>query len=416
MAQTDAVGLNPRISDMPLDVAAVRAQFPALGGDTVFFDNAGGSQVLARVADRVRDYLIASNAQLGASYARSQLSTRRVAAANATLARLVNAADPSEVVLGASATQLIFNLAQAFALMLKAGERVVVTDADHAANIGPWRRLERLGVQVDTWRIDRDSGRLELAALDALMTDRTRLVCFSHCTNVLGSIHHAQAITRLAHARGALVCIDGVAYAPHRRVDVRALDADFYVLSLYKVFGPHIGLLYGRRAALEALPRINHDSVDDADVPYKMQPGNCNFELAWGAAGAVEYLEELGAGALDPIAAAYERIALHEEGLAARLLDFLAGRRGVRVVGDPAADRARRVATVAFVVDGRDSAQIPPHCDRAGIGLRYGDFYSPGLVDALELRKTNGVVRVSLAHYNSIEEVDRLIGVLETVL
>ncbi len=401
---------------MTLDLAAVRAAFPALNGDTVFFDNAGGSQVLGSVAARVADYLVSSNVQLGASYGRSVLSGTRVASANATLGRLVNAADPSEIVLGSSSTQLMFNLASAFGMSLAPGDRVVVTEADHAANIGPWRRLERQGVHLDTWAIDRDTLRLEPAALEALMTPRTRLVCFTHCTNVLGSIHDARPIVDLAHAHGAQVCIDGVAYAPHRRVDVRALDADFYVLSLYKVFGPHIGLLYGKRAALAALPCINHDCVDPADLPYKMQPGNFNFELAWGAAGAVDYLEELGSGGADPLGLAYERIALHEETLAARLLDFLHTRRGVRIAGESTAHRERRVATVAFKAHGHDSATIPPHCDAAGIGIRYGDFYSPALVAALGLREPNGVVRVSMAHYNSLDEVDRLITVLDRVL
>lgn len=416
MAQTAARALKRTAGTMPFDLAAVRAQFPALGGETVFFDNAGGSQVPSRVAERVADYLISSNVQLGASYARSTLSGARVAAASATLARLVNAADPSEIVLGASATQLMFNLAYAFGMALAPGDRVVVTEADHAANIGPWRRLERLGIHVDTWRLDRDTMRLEPAALEALMTSRTRLVCFTHCTNVLGTIHDARAIVRRVHAHGAKACIDGVAYAPHRRVDVRLLEADFYVLSLYKVFGPHLGLLYGRRIALDALPRINHDSVDAHDVPYKLQPGNFNFELAWGAAGAVDYLEELGAGGADPLALAYERIAVHEEALAARLLAFLDSRRNVRIVGEAGAARERRVATIAFVVDGRDSAGIPPHCDEAGIGIRYGDFYSGELVNAIGVGDRNGVVRVSMAHYNSIEEVERLISVLDRVL
>jgi cysteine desulfurase family protein (TIGR01976 family) len=400
----------------PLDLAAVRAQFPALAGDTVFFDNAGGSQTLARVVDRIADYLITSNVQLGASYARSRLSSERVAASQAALARLINAADPAEIVLGASATQLLFNLAEAFGGTLRAGDRIVVTDADHAANIGAWQRLARLGVGIDVWRIDHASLQLRLADLDRVMTDRTRLVCFTHCSNVLGTIHPAAEMVRHIHARGAEVCIDGVAFAPHRRIDVQAIDADYYVLSLYKVFGPHIGLLHAKRAALAALPRLNHDCVAADDIPYKQQPGNANYELAWGAAGAVDYLDELGQGAADPIAAAFERIAQHEEVLAARLLGYLGTRRDARVIGLSDADRSRRVATVSFVVVGRDSSSIPPHADARGIGIRWGDFYSRDLVDALGLRAANGVVRVSIAHYNTVEEVDRLIAVLDEAL
>lgn len=401
---------------MPLDLAAVRAQFPALAGDTVFFDNAGGSQTLARVAQRVADYLISTNVQLGASYARSVQSGARVDAANRSMARLVNAADPAEIVLGSSATQLLFNLAHSIGKTLSPGDRIVVTDADHAANIGPWRQLQRSGIAIDVWQVDRDSLRLELRALERLMTERTRLVCFTHVSNVLGSIHPAAEIARFAHAHGAQVCIDGVAFAPHRRVDVRAIDADYYVLSLYKVFGPHIGLLYAQRRHLERLPSINHDCVGADDIPYKLQPGNLNFELAWGAAATVEYLEEAGRGAADPLALAFEAFAAHEEALAARLLDFLARHRHVRVIGEQAADRERRVATVSFTVAERDSSSIPPHCDARGIGIRYGDFYSRDLIDALGLRASNGVVRVSMAHYNTIEEVDRLIEVLDGVL
>ncbi len=401
---------------MSLDLGEVRAQFPALAGDTVFFDNAGGSQVPARVAQRVADYLLQTNVQLGASYARSVQSGERVAEANRSLARLVNASDPKEIVVGASTTQLLFNLAQSIGRTLRPGDRIVVTNADHAANIGPWRSLERAGIHVDVWKIDRSSLRLELDALGKLMGARTRLVCFTHVSNVLGTIHPAAAIARYVHERGAQVCIDGVAFAPHRRVDVQAIGADYYAISLYKVFGPHVAMLYARGDLLAKLPSINHDCVGEGDIPYKLQPGNLNFELAWGAAGAVEYLEALGSGGADPIGNAFEQIAVHEESLAARLLGYLDARRDTKILGEISADRARRVATISFVVAKRDSSSIPPFGDARGIGFRFGDFYSRDLIDALRLRGVNGVVRVSMAHYNTLEEVDRLIAVLDETL
>ncbi|HKI06411.1 MAG TPA: aminotransferase class V-fold PLP-dependent enzyme, partial [Thermoanaerobaculia bacterium] len=351
-----------------LDLDYARAQFPALAGGWIFLDNAGGSQVLAAVADRVRDYLLTSSVQLGATYEPSRLAAERVAGALRAAALLVNAADPSEVVLGPSSTQLLQNLARAFRERIGPGDEIVVTNADHEANITPWLRLaEERGAAVKFWRADPETCQLDLADLDALMTERTRLVCFPHVSNVIGNLHRAADFTRYIHDRGALVCVDGVASAPHRAVDVQAWDVDFYVFSLYKVFGPHQGLLYGKRDLLLDLANVNHVYLAKDAVPYKLLPGNLNYELAHGVPAIVEYLEEVGtrAGAdagstaRQRIELAFEAIARHEEGLAGPLLSYLAGKPGVRVLGEPTADRARRVATIGFTVEGRSSAEIP---------------------------------------------------------
>jgi cysteine desulfurase family protein (TIGR01976 family) len=408
-----------------LDLGFVRAQFPALAGGWIFLDNAGGSQVLASVADRVREYLLTTSVQVGASYEPSRLAAERIAAAARACALLVNAADPSEVVLGPSTTQLLQNLARAFRERIGPGDEIVVTNADHEANVTPWLRLaEERGATVRFWRADPATAGLDLAGLAPLMTGRTRLVCFPHVSNVVGTVHPVAEIARFVHQRGALVCVDGVAYAPHRAVDVRAWDVDFYVFSLYKVFGPHQGLLYGRRDLLLDLANVNHVFVSKDALPYKLLPGNLNYELAHGVPAIVEYLEELGrragassdATARERIEAAFAAIALHEESLTAPLLEYLAGKPGVRLLGDPSPNRAGRIATVAFSVEGRNAAEIPAAIDPFRIGIRFGDFHARRLIEDLGLAERGGIVRISMAHYNTPEEMERLIAALETVL
>ncbi len=411
--------------DPLLDLDFARAQFPALAAGWAFLDNAGGSQVLASVADRVREYLLTTSVQVGASYEPSRLAAERIAAAARACALLVNAADPSEVVLGPSSTQLLQNLARAFRERIGPGDEIVVTNADHEANVTPWLRLaEERGATVRVWPADPATAGLGLASLAPLMTGRTRLVCFPHVSNVVGTVHPVAEIARFVHQRGALVCVDGVAYAPHRAVDVRAWDIDLYVFSLYKVFGPHQGLLYGRRELLLDLANVNHVFVPKDALPYKFLPGNLNYELAHGVPAIVEYLEELGrrAGAAadstarERIEAAFAAIARHEEGLTAPLLEYLAGKPGVRLLGDPSSGRAGRIATVAFSVEGRSSAEIPAAVDAFRIGIRYGDFHARRLIESLGLAERNGIVRISMAHYNTPEEMERLIAALETVL
>lgn len=404
----------------PLDIDLVRREFPALASGFVFFDNAGGSQALGTVADRIADYLRGTHVQLGASYAVSQIAGERVASGVRAVGSLLGATDMSEVVLGSSTTQLVANLATAFAPSLRPGDEIIVTDADHEANIGAWRRLESLGAVLREWRIDRERLVLDPDALDPLLSPRTRLVAMTHCSNVLGAIHPIREVARRVHARGALLFVDGVAFAPHAPIDVAALGVDGYVFSLYKVYGPHISAMWLRRDVLDRLACINHDFLADL-VPYKIQPGSVNYELTWGSTAIPEYLDRLGAELPGetgdpPRARAWAAIAAHEQILSERLLAGLRALRGVRILGDPSADRAARMPTVSFVIDGVRSSAIPPRIDPHGIGIRFGDFYSRRLIDALGLRPRDGVVRVSMLHYNTLAEVDRLLDALEGAL
>ncbi len=394
-----------------LDLEFVRAQFPSLGSGFTFLDNAGGSQTLGRVADRVRDYLLSTNVQLGASYTVSVAATERVSAASRAVAAYVNAADPKEIVLGSSTTQLIGNLALALQDEFTAGDEIVITTADHEANVGAWRRLEKRGLVIKTWNVDRDSLLLEAKDLDAIMTKRTRLVAFAHVSNVLGSLHDVTGLTRAIHERGARVLVDGVAFAPHREIDVRAWDVDYYVFSFYKVYGPHIAMLYGKRELLEAASGINHSFI--TEVPYKLQPGNVNYELAHSLGGVFEYVDALGAASSAGKRGAFEDIAAHEEALGERLLSWLRGKKGVSIIGEASSDRTRRVPTIAFRFHGVTPEAVVRRVDESRIGIRHGDFYSKGLVGQLGLQASGGVVRASMVHYNTVAEVDRLITALD---
>lgn len=410
------------VSSADLDLVFVRNRFPALAGEWIFLDNAGGSQVLETVADRVRDYLLSTSVQLGATYEVSRRAADRVAEGARAGAALVNG-EPGEIVLGSSTTQLLQNLARAFAKELRPGDEVVVTNSDHEANVTPWVRLEERGVTVRFWRCRPDTLRLDPDDLEPLLNDRTRLVCVPHVSNILGTINPVAEIARRVHARGARICVDGVAFAPHRRVDVRAWDVDFYVFSLYKVFGPHMALLWGKREHLVELANVNHVHIARDAVPYKLQPGSISYELAAGIPAIVDYLRELGERTApaaespgEPLASAFDAIAAHEERLAAILLAFLATKPGVRILGDPSPDRERRIATISFAVEGRNASEIPAALDPHKVGIRYGDFHSRRLIQDLGLAERQGVVRVSMAHYNTIEEMQRVVGLLDAIL
>lgn len=405
---------------MTLDIDFVRKQFPALSGEWVFMDNAGGSQVLATVAERISDYLLTSNVQTGASYEPSQRSTERVRAARSAYARFLNA-DEGEIVMGASTTMLLRMLSEGLMGKIGEGDEIIVTDTDHEANIGPWLKHEARGVTIKTWRCNPETFELDLDDLRSLLSDRTKLVCVTHASNILGTIMPIAEISRVAHEAGAEVCVDGVAYAPHRAIDVKALGCDYYCFSSYKVFGPHFAVMWGRRDKLLELDNIYHFFFRKDSVPHKLEPGNINYELAHGAVGAVDYVAELGrkAGAADgraAIQAGYRDIAEHERTLTKRLLDYLGSRNSIRIIGRNTDATDERVATVSFTVSGSDSKAVVDQVDPHRIGIRYGDFYARRLIDNLGLSKQNGVVRVSMVHYNTAEEVDRLIAALEPVI
>lgn len=403
---------------MSLDVAFARSQFPALEDGFAYFDNAGGSLVLRNVAERISEYLLTTSVQTGASYEHSQRASSRLQESRAKIARLLGASRPEEIVLGPSTTVLAQFLARAMESQLRPGDEVIVTNFDHESNIGPWRALERRGIVVKEWSIDRDSYEIDLNELERLMTGRTRLVAITHVSNILGTINPIKEIAQRVHARGAEIVVDAVAYAPHRAVNVTDLDVDYYLFSFYKTYGPHFAVMYGKYEKLLELDGLYHYFYGREKVPMKLEPGNTNYELAWGSAGIADYMDTLGGGTGDrsAIDRAFDKIAAHETMLGEKLLAYLRDRNDVRIIGRRDSVTERRVPTIAFKVEGRDSAEIVRSVEAARIGIRYGDFHSRRLIEFLGLTDGNGVVRVSMVHYNTSEEVDRLIESLDRAL
>lgn len=308
------------------------------------------------------------------------------------------------------------------ASQFQAGDEIVITVSDHESNIGPWVGLEDIGVNIKTWNLDKESLGLDLDQLGSLMTKKTRLVAVTHVSNILGTINPVAEIAKYVHERGALICVDSVAYAPHRAIDVAAWDIDFLALSLYKVFGPHFAVLYGKFDLFANLDNLYHYFYGKDKVPAKLEPGNASYELAYSSTGIVDYMVELAerggcAGTVrQKIEAAYDLITHHENLLAERLLQYLRRRSDCRVIGFEQGDDARRVPTISFVIEGRDPGEIASKVDPYKIAVRFGDFHARRLIEYLELDRNNGVVRVSMTHYNTLEEVDALVEALDEIL
>jgi cysteine desulfurase family protein (TIGR01976 family) len=399
-----------------LDIDYVRSQFPALSTGYAYLDNAGGSAVLKPVAERITDYLLNSAVQLGASYSESVDAGARVMQARESVAQLINARYPEECVMGGSTTHLLQILCRAIAPSIQAGDEIIVTNCDHEANIGPWVRLcEERGATLRVWAVNAESMDLEIGDLDALLSDKTRYLAMTHASNILGSVNPVAEVARRVHAVGGKVCVDAVAYAPHRLVDVQASGADYYVFSFYKTFGPHFAVLWGKREALLELPSLNHFFIGQEVIPYKLQPGNLNYELSYGCIGISDYLidigQRLGASGNERqlMQAAFDAFEVQEDLLAETLLAFLRETPGVRIIGKSRVTDGDRVPTISFVVEGIQSEAIVRRVDNHRMGIRFGDFYARRLIEQLGLTPYGGVVRVSIAHYNSVDELNRLV-------
>ncbi len=411
--------MNPTPS---LDLTYVREQFPGLKNGWTFFDNAGGTQILSSVVERMNEFLFNRNVQTGGTYEVSRKALQSLQDGRCAMMELVNASRPEEMVFAPSTTIALQNLARGMTSQFSAGDEIVVTVSDHESNIGPWVDLEKAGVRIKFWRLDRETLQLDLAELDGLMTDRTRLVAVTHVSNILGTINPIADIAAFVHRRGALICVDSVAFAPHRAIDVQALNVDFLVFSLYKVFGPHYAVMYGRYDLLAELDNLYHYFYGKDKVPAKLEPGNASYELAYGSTAIVAYLSELGrrAGAegstRERITAAFDAITGHENAIGERLLSYLRQRDDCDIVGHRRGDDPARVPTISFKIRGRDSGDVARKVDDFHIAVRFGDFHARRLIEYLDLQEMSAVIRVSMAHYNTLDEVDALVSALDEVL
>jgi len=406
---------------MDLDIDFVRAQFPAFTDRSLkgqaFFENAGGSYACEAVIDRLTRFYRERKVQPYGPYEASRLGGEEMDEARLRLAAMLGV-ETDEVSFGPSTTQNTYVMAQAFRQWLKSGDAIVVTDQDHEANSGPWRRLADEGIEVREWRMDPDTGHLDPARLDALL-DGAKLLCFPHCSNVVGEINPVAEIAAKAHAAGAHVCVDGVSYAPHGFPDVGQLGADIYLFSSYKTYGPHQGIMVIRRGLGEALPNQAH--AFNADTLYKrFTPAGPDHAQVAACAGMADYIDALysrhyaeHAGAAGRAAAVHGLMRRHEGQLLQPLLDYLAARNDIRLLGPRRAEGRAPTVAVETHEAGEDVAEaLAPH----GIMAGGGDFYAVRPLAAMGVDPKKGVLRMSFLHYTTRQEVDRLIAALDHVL
>jgi len=395
-------------------VDAIRAHFPALerhhGGHPVaYFDGPGGTQVPRRVADAMSDYLLHHNANTHWVYPTSQETDKLIAEARSAVADFLNGA-ADEVAFGANMTTLTFHLARGLGRQWSPGDEVIVTELDHHANVAPWRRLEQeRGITIRTVPLRTENGQLDWPALERAIGPRTRLLAIGGASNALGTVNDLAAAAALARNAGALTFVDAVHYAPHVLPDVGSLGADFMVWSAYKMYGPHLGVLWGRRELLEGLDIPKLDPAPSA-APEKLETGTQNHEGIAGLKAAIDFLAGLAPAVgsrRERLAATFAALHTRGEALLRRMWEGLGDVPGVRRFGP--APGLPRTPTISFVLEGRPSEQVARACAARGVFVSNGDFYATTVVERLGYA-VDGLVRAGCACYTSAEEVDRLIG------
>lgn len=406
---------------MTLDIDFVRAQFPAFSEPSLeglaFFENAGGSYACAPVIDRLTRFYRTRKMQPYGYAEPTRLGGEEMDEARSRLAALMGVAT-DELSFGPSTTQNTYVLARAFAQFMEKGEAIIVTDQDHEANSGPWRRLAEEGFEIREWKLDPVTGRLDPAALEELLDEKVRLLCMPHCSNVVGEINPVSEVVGMAHAAGAFVCVDGVSYAPHGLPDVGTLGADIYLFSAYKTYGPHQGVMVIRRALAEMLPNQAH--FFNADTLYKrFTPAGPDHAQVAACAGIADYLDALAAhhgidGApVERGQQVHDLMRAREVELLQPLLDFARDRDSVRLLGP--AEAEGRAPTVALELPGA-AAPVAEALAGQGIIAGGGDFYAVRPLRAMGVDVDKGVLRLSFVHYTSEDEVAKLIQALDRLI
>jgi cysteine desulfurase family protein (TIGR01976 family) len=409
-----------------LDIAWVRQQFPSLqqnvnGHPAVFFDVPGGTQVPQRVIDAIGNYLSTFNANTGGAFVTSRRTDQMIANARAAMADFFNCAT-DEVIFGPNMTTLTFALSRAIGRELKSGDELLVTCLDHDANVSPWVCLEERGVKVRTADVNPSDCTLDMFDLSAKIRRCTRLVAVGWAANAVGTINDVNEIVRLGHAAGAMAFIDAVHYAPHGPIDVRALDCDFLACSSYKFFGPHLGILYGKREQLQRLRPYKLRACTE-QLPDRWETGTQNHECLTGLTAAIEYIANVGrhhdpslGTRREAILAAYAVFQQHERELLEQLISGLLAIPGITFYGikDPA-KFDQRTPTVAIRVEDRSPRELATHLGERGIFTWDGNYYAIDLAERLGVQTSGGMLRIGLAHYNTAEEVERLLTALRAL-
>lgn len=403
---------------MKLDIDFVRAQFPAFDAEALkgqaFFENAGGSYTSRHVIERLTRFYTERKVQPYAPYEASRLGGQEMDEARSRLAAMMGV-ETDEVSFGPSTSQNTYVLAQAFRQWMQPGDAIIVTNQDHEANTGPWRRLAEDGIEIREWQIDAETGNLDPAALESLLDEKVRLVCFPHCSNVVGEINPVTEITAMAHASGAFVCVDGVSYAPHGLPNVGALGPDIYLFSAYKTYGPHQGIMVIRRGLGETLPNQGH--YFNADALYKrFTPAGPDHAQVAACAGMADYIDALaahhgiGGDTTARSTGVHDLMRTQEVALSQPLLDYLRGKNGVRLLGP--SEAALRAPTVAVELAEPGEA-VAERLAAHGVMAGGGDFYAVRALEAQGVDPVKGVLRLSFVHYTSEAEVTQLIEALD---
>ena len=400
---------------MTIDIDWVRAQFPAFSQPSLkgqaFFENAGGSYTCRPVIDRLTRFYTERKVQPYGTFEASRLGGEEMDEARRRMAAILGV-ETDELSFGPSTTQNTYVLAQAFGQMMKPGEAIIVTNQDHEANSGPWRRLAERGVEVREWQINPETGKLEIEKLEALLDERVRLVCFPHCSNVVGEINPVVEITAIAHAAGAFVCVDGVSYAPHGFADVGHMGPDIYLFSAYKTYGPHQGLMVIRRALGALLPNQAH--YFNGDTLYKrFTPAGPDHAQVAACAGMADYVDAFAAHHDTDTRGVHDVMRDHETQLLQHMLDALRGRNDLRILGPTEA--ARRAPTVALDL-GRAAKPVAQELAKHGIMTAGDDFYAVRALEAMGVDPAKGVLRLSFTHYTTRAEIDQALSALDAVL
>ena len=406
-----------------LDIEFVRNKFPVFQNsktkDLAFFENAGGTYVPDTVINKLNKFMTETKVQPYGDFSSSIQAGDEMDNSINKIAELLNIGT-DEFIIGPSTTMNMFLLSQGIKHWLNKGDEIIVTNQDHEANIGAWRKLSDEEITIKEWTLNKDSAELEVEDLKLLINEKTKIICVCHTSNIVASINNLSEIVDLAHQNNIKVVGDGVAYMAHDIADLKGIGLDFYGFSLYKTFGPHLALLYGRKELLEETKNLNHEFLSK-EIPLTLNPGGPNHEELACLSGLTDYYEDIyNHHFSDQNLNLYEKgkkiftlIYSHEEQLMEKLLSFLKTKNNVTLIGKSTHLRNERMPTVSFTVKNKSSLSIAQEAGKNGIGIRNGDFYAWRCLKGLGIDTNDGVIRISMVHYNSVEEVEKLINFLD---
>ena len=411
--------------NIKLDIDYVRSQFPAfkdtVSKDWSFFENAGGSYVPKNVIDKLTEFMTSTKVQPYAEYPMSKIAGENMDKATELFARMINAKN-NEILIGGSTSINLYVLSNALKNNLSPGDEVIVTNQDHEANISPWRRLEDYGAKIIEWKFNLNDHELKISELEKLINSKTKILAVTHCSNIVGSVNNLKKICDIAHQYNVIVIGDGVSYAPHGFPNVKELGVDFYTFSLYKTYGPHLALLYGREEILKNLPNQNHEFLQ-GQYPYTINPGGPNHEELVSLIGIYEYFDNLynhhynntNVSILEKISKINNLISEHEEEIANPILNYLDSREDLNLIGKNKITNKNRAPTISFYSKKKSSKEISNNLYRYKIATRNDNFYAWRCLKYLGINTDDGVVRLSMTHYNNLQDTINVLNALKNI-